>query len=423
VSEGLGDSPWYLRSLRDESQTAQRLITILGTSRWLTELLLAAPESVAMLADDEGMRPRTRDELLAEMSAVVSRADDAANAVAQVRSIRRRELWRIGCADLLGLIEVPQVGDGLTALMQATLHAALAACVAENQSSEQPALAIIAMGRFGGGELGYGSDADVMFTHRVHDGQDEPSVNQSCIDIIGRLRALLHAPSPDPRVDLDADLRPEGRNGPLVRTVDSYAAYYAQWAKVWESQALLRAAFAAGDADAGAEWLAVIDPVRWPQGGIGAADVTEIRRLKARMESERLPRGVDPMSHLKLGPGGLSDVEWTVQLLQLQHAHRLESLRTTGTLSALAAAADAGLLTVADARDLALAWTFCTRVRNYQVLVSGRATDVMPADMAEAVALATALGYANAEELRQEHARVRRVARKVMERVFYDVAV
>jgi glutamate-ammonia-ligase adenylyltransferase len=426
VSESLGESPWYLRSLRDETQTAHRLITVLGTSRWLTELLLAVPDAVSMLADNDDLRPRDYDELLAEMNSVVSRADDDAAAVSQVRAIRRRELLRIGCADLLHAADGAAIGEALSVLMRATLQASLDACITgwetSNGEAFPSALAIIAMGRFGGGEIGYGSDADVMFVQRVPQGGDEPVANQSCIDLIGRLRTHLCAPSPEPRVDLDADLRPEGRNGPLVRTVESFDSYYRQWAQVWESQALLRASHAAGDENVTAQLLDIVNRMRWPAGGLTPAEVVEVRRLKARMESERLPRAVVPMAHLKLGPGGLSDVEWVAQLMQLQHAYQLPSLRITGTLATLDAARDAGLITVDDAHALRQAWELCTRVRNHQVLLSGKATDVLPGDAQEAAALAMSLGYQTAEELRQDHARVRRLARRVMERVFYGVA-
>src|SRR5204863_3420979 len=149
---------------------------------------------------------------------------------------------------------------------------------------------------------------------------------------------MLGSPGPEPALSVDADLRPEGRNGPLVRTLDSYAEYYARWAHPWEAQALTRALPAVGDAELGERFEALVDHVRWPAGGLPEAAVREIRRIKARVESERLPRGADPHRHLKLGRGGLSDVEWAVQLLQLRHAGDVAALRTPSTLGALRAA-------------------------------------------------------------------------------------
>ena len=162
----------------------------------------------------------------------------------------------------------------------------------------------------------------------------------------------------------------------------------------------------------------------------------EIRRLKARMESERIPRGTDRALHLKLGPGGLSDVEWTVQLLQLLHGHAIEALRTTRTIEALDAAVAAGLVTHADAAALAAAWRFGSRIRNAIMLVRGRPGDALPAKHDELTAVARLLGYkpaaiateahrlpawndTPAQALEDDYRRTARQARKVMDRLFY----
>lgn len=208
------------------------------------------------------------------------------------------------------------------------------------------------------------------------------------------LMRLLEFPgSSEPPVRLDAGLRPEGKNGPMVRSLDAYAAYYQRWASHWESQALLRAVPVAGDAELGRRFVAVIDPVRYPEGGPSDQAVREIRRLKARMEAERLPRGADPALHTKLGRGGLSDVEWTVQLLQLRHAYRVPELRTTGTLQALNAAVQCGLLDPDDGATLEVAWRLASRIRGAITLVRGRGGDSIPVGWRDRSAIASALGY------------------------------
>ena len=179
------------------------------------------------------------------------------------------------------------------------------------------------MGRFGGHELGYGSDADVLFVHDPLPGVDEKDATDAAHAVANELRRLLGVPAPEPPLVIDPDLRPEGRQGPLVRTIASYGAYYERWSEVWESQALLRAEPVAGDEELGRRFVELIDPLRYPEGGIDEAAVREIRRIKARIDAERLPRGADPARHTKLGPGGLADVEWTVQLLQLRHGAEL----------------------------------------------------------------------------------------------------
>src|SRR5690606_26813628 len=190
--------------------------------------------------------------------------------------------------------------------------------------------------------------------------------------VADELRRLLALPCPDPPLVVDSDLRPEGRSGPLVRSLASYAAYYRRWSSPWESQALVRARPAAGDRDLGARFVELVDPYRYPPDGLDPSALLEIRRLKARMEAERLPRGVDRATHVKLGPGGLSDVEWVAQLIQLRHAGRQPSLRTTSTLEALDRAVDASLLAADDRDQLADAWRLATRVRNARTLVTGK---------------------------------------------------
>jgi glutamate-ammonia-ligase adenylyltransferase len=206
-----------------------------------------------------------------------------------------------------------------------------------------------------------------------------------------------------------------------VRTLASYAAYYDRWSHVWESQALLRADPVAGDADLGARFVELVDPLRYREGGLDEASVREIRRIKARVEAERLPRGADPARHTKLGPGGLADVEWTVQLLQLRHAVQLPGLRTPRTLEALAAARQAGLVTPDQAQVLAHAWRTASRVRNAVLLVRGRPGDSLPTDLRELSGVARVLGYppGASGELVDDYRRATRRARAVVERVFY----
>jgi glutamate-ammonia-ligase adenylyltransferase len=426
VSDALGTTHWYLRLLRDEGAAAERLARLLATSRFVADLLLRAPEAVATLARDDELVPRPRAALENEMRAAVARRrEHAEDAVVGVRSLRRHELLRIAAADLLGLLDVREVGAALTDVAAATLAAALDAATARVEADRGAPLpvrfAIVAMGRLGGHEQGYGSDADVLFV--VDHQPDLPESEASALAhaVAGELRRLLALPAPDPPLDVDASLRPEGRQGPLVRTLASYAAYYERWSSIWEAQALLRAEPIAGDAELGERFRALADRVRWPRGGIDAAAVREIRRIKARVEAERLPRGADPATHTKLGRGGLADVEWTVQLLQLRHAHRIPALRTTSTLAALRAAGAADLLAADDAAALEAAWVLASRVRNAIVLSRGRPGDSLPGDVRALAGVARAVGYPpdRSTHLTEDYRRAARRARAVVERVFY----
>jgi glutamate-ammonia-ligase adenylyltransferase len=443
VSEALGDSPWYLRLLRDDMTVAQRMARLLAFSRYATELLMRAPEAVAMLGDDAQLRPRPAGELQAEATATVRRhaaamrpadgraaadgpggGDDMAETVAGLRAQRRRELLRIAAADLLGVISAGDRGEALTTVAAVTVAAALEAVTgkAEREAGPLPTrICVVAMGRFGGHEMGYASDADVLFVHDPLPGADEEAATRAAHAVAEELRALLARPGPDPALRIDAGLRPEGRQGPLVRTLASYRSYYRRWSVAWEAQALLRAEPVAGDRGLGLAFTELADELRYPDGGIGEPSVKEIRRIKARMEAERIPRGADPALHLKLGPGGLSDVEWVAQLIQLQHAHAVPELRTTRTIAALQAAGRAGLIELADAAALTSAWMLATAIRDAALLVRGRPADTVPAGHGELAPVARLLGYPPdaSHDLVQDYRRAARRCRAVMERLFY----
>ncbi|MGW6137007.1 bifunctional [glutamine synthetase] adenylyltransferase/[glutamine synthetase]-adenylyl-L-tyrosine phosphorylase [Streptomyces sp. NPDC055140] len=435
VSDALGKTPWYLRLLRDEGAAAENLARVLSAGRLAPDLLMRAPEAVALLGDQRGLEPRGHAQLEQEVLAAVGRADGAEQAVAAARGVRRRELFRTSAADIIasyGTEDTPaeadqgalvdRVGGAVSDITAATLAGTLRAVVREGWGDELPTrFTVIAMGRFGGHELGYGSDADVLFVHEPCEGVDDQEAAKAANRVVSEMRRLLALPSADPPLLIDADLRPEGKSGPVVRSLKSYEAYYRRWSLVWESQALLRAEPVAGDLDLGRRFIDLIDPLRFPAEGLGEDAVREIRRLKARMESERLPRGADPTLHTKLGRGGLSDVEWTVQLLQLQHGWAEPGLRTTRTREALAAACAAELIPGEEAAILDEAWVLASRVRGAVMLVRGRPGDTFPSDGRELAAVGRYLGYdpGHVGDMLEDYRRMTRRARAVMEERFY----
>lgn len=283
VSDALGKTPWYLRLLRDEGAAAENLARVLSAGRLAPDLLMRAPEAVAILGAPEGLKPRTRENLDQEVLAAVGRAQGAEAAVAVARGVRRRELFRTTAADLIGSYGteespaeqdpgalVDRVGSAVTDLNAATLSGALRAAVREQWGDTLPTrFAVIGMGRFGGHELSYGSDADLLFVHAPREGVSDEEAARAANTVITEMRRLLQLPTADPPLLIDADLRPEGKSGPLVRTLKSYEAYYRRWALVWESQALLRAEPMAGDEDLGRAFVDLIDPLRYPAGGWG----------------------------------------------------------------------------------------------------------------------------------------------------------
>ncbi len=425
VSDRLGSTPWFLRLLRDEGRAAERLAHLLASSRFVTDLLGRAPEAIRLLASDSELEPRTRSALESAFVAAVRRREDWEGSVVAVRGLRREELLRVACADLLGLIDQESVGRALSDVAAAVLAAALTTAIRKLEAERRAPLpirfAVLAVGRLGGSEQGYGSDADVLFVHVALPGVADSEAASAANDLAHEMRRLLALPAADPPLQLDADLRPEGKQGPLSRSLASYAAYYARWSHVWEAHALLRAAPLVGDQALTEQFLELIEPLRYPADGLDDQQVREIRRLKARMEAERLPRGVDPKLALKLGPGGLADVEWVVQLLQLQHAHAVPALRTPATLPALAAAEDAGLLDPDDAKVLRTAWELTAHVRNALILVRGKPAVSVPTSGRDLDGVARALGYpaGSQGDFLDDYRRATRRARAVVERVFY----
>ncbi len=454
LSERIGGSHWYLAMLRDSRAAARSLCHVLSTARWTTERLAERPESIAWLDDAGGLIARDPAALRSEVRSLLRRralvADDesdlerqAAEAVHAVMGVRTRELVRAALADSLDGVDPERTARILTDATDAVLDGVLSLATGMVVASRDGARAVesgprgdgtwsgalarhavIAMGRFGGAEITYASDADVLFVHEARPGADRREAADEA-EAVARLVVRLLSRAQPHSLEVDADLRPEGRRGPMSRSPGSYADYYERWSSVWERQALLRARACAGDAGLGRAFEELVEPLRWSPGGLDDDGLREIRRLKARMEAERLPRGTTPARHLKLGPGGLSDVEWAAQVLQLRHAARVPGLRTTSTLTALDAARSAGLLGASETDDLRSAWLLASRVRAANVLGTGRdhgtRVEVLPEGQREIRLVGRLLGMAPGRErdLEDLYRRRARHARRIVERVVF----
>ncbi|PRZ15248.1 bifunctional [glutamine synthetase] adenylyltransferase/[glutamine synthetase]-adenylyl-L-tyrosine phosphorylase [Nesterenkonia sandarakina] len=429
LSESLGQSPWYLTMLRDSSVAAERLCLVLSGSRFISDMLEHSPESTKWLGDNAALAPRSFDALWKEISNKITRhKGDLEAAMRLTRLVRQRETLRVAIGDAVGLLELSEVGTALSDVDRAATLGAMRVAESEVWQAEgrHADLAVIAMGRQGGREIGYGSDMDAMFVHDVAEGGDAKLADAQAQKLAMRVSAQLSKPlKPAIRgefpLKLDADLRPEGKQGPLSRSLESYTEYYRRWMDVWERQALLRARPIGGDDDLLDGFMELADSVRYGPPP-SSSQIREIRRIKARVESERLPRGADPSRHVKLGRGGLSDVEWLVQLFQLQHAHAMPRLRTSSTLVALDAMVDEELISPLDAEQLAEAWKLCTRVRSATTVWSGKTADVLPSARRDLDAVARWCGFPSggSAEFEDHYLRTTRRCRQVYERLFYD---
>ena len=411
LSEDLGESPWYLRMLRDSSGAAERMTQVLSSSKLATGLFERHPEAAAWFEDTDDLKAYTLGELRNEMASIIERHDDVDKAASSIRGIRRRETLRLAMGAVLGELSMSEISQGLSDITESYLLA-----LRDLTANDSIDLGIVAMGRFGGAELGFGSDADLMFVYRSIDAKEPQKVAERQISELRRLAA-----DPVLEFEFDIDLRPEGKNGPIARSLESYASYYEKWANTWEAQALLRARVIAGSPDLVDAFTCLIDKYRYPEE-VATSAIVEIRRIKARVETERLPQGADPKRHLKLGRGSLSDVEWLVQILQLINGAKHPSIRTPKTLEALEACVSEGLIERHDAKVLEEAWLLASRIRSAVVLWGNRRSDVLTTDRRQLEGMARILEYprGSASQLEQDYLAFTRRARMVFERLFYD---
>jgi glutamate-ammonia-ligase adenylyltransferase len=392
-------------TFRDSPESARRLCLLIGTGRVLLEPIRRNPELASVLGDDAALARRGRAQLTELAGAVLGWRHDQERWRAGLLRLKDTEMARIAARDVLGIDDHEATAAAMSDLAEVTLEEALASL------SPPVPMAIVAMGRFGGAELSYASDLDVLI---VFDSQTNADVT-AAEETAEALVRTVNGTTPATRLfTLDTELRPEGRDGPLSRSIDGYRSYYARWARTWERQSLIRARPVAGDANVARRFMAVVDDFVWQQP-LDEDGQREVRRMKARVERERLPAGEDPQFHLKLGKGSLSDIEWTAQLLQLRH-----QIASPGTMSALDALAHEGVLDTDDAEILTVAYRFCERTRNRLYLVRGAPGDALPTQADQLSRLARSLGT-SAVALRDEYRRVTRRARLVVERLFYGI--
>jgi [glutamine synthetase] adenylyltransferase / [glutamine synthetase]-adenylyl-L-tyrosine phosphorylase len=392
-------------AFRDSPEVARHLCLLLGTSGLVGDLLVANPDLIVRLAEPARLQTLGRDDLVESAERAVGWRPDPAERQGALRRWRGRHLLGIAARDIYDVASVATVGADLTALAEAGVEQSLATL-----EPKMP-FAVVALGRFAGGELSYASDLDVVF---VHEGAT-PSDHDEALRLAADLLRFLRGATPAQRIyTIDTNLRPEGRDGPISRSFAGYAAYFERWAQVWERQAMARARLVAGDRQLGERFVSLVDEAVWDRQ-FTAADEREVRRMKARIERERIPPGEDPQFHLKLGRGSLSDVEWTVQLLQLR-----TGIRSPGTMAALGLLEGGGVVSAGDAEVLRSAYRFCERVRNRWWLVGSdpAVADALPQGPEDLAHLARSLGTTPAA-LRADYRRVTRRARRVVERIFY----
>jgi [glutamine synthetase] adenylyltransferase / [glutamine synthetase]-adenylyl-L-tyrosine phosphorylase len=421
VARDLDGMPHLLAMLRDEPPVVELMCRLLGTGQLVAAMIERDPTLISALGP-EGPPA----DLRAHALSIVRRADSPDEAAAALRRFKNTEFVRLAARDLTAG-EDPDVFFDLAATLTDVADSCIEAAVdlARSEAAKRHggipggAFSVIAMGRFGGRELSYASDLDVMFVYerdsQCPDGSDARLFHS---DVAERVMKLLR--QTPPIFDVDAELRPEGKSGPIVRSLQSYLVYYDRWASLWEFQALTRARHCAGDHALVARLLGSVSRKVW-RPTMTDEDIAEIRRMKARIERERVKAREDPRYQVKLGIGGLADVEFTVQLLQMRHGWQLPQVRTPNTFKAIDRLEEAKVVESPDADWLRDAYLMLNRVRNHMFLLRGIATDALPTRDEDVERLARSLGFGRGSRgmFLERYRRITRRARQVCDRLFY----
>ena len=388
------------REALEDPAVLEAAARVLGFSTAAADLLVAHPEETRTLAD---LHPPTPDELGVELAAGVARhgTEDG------LRRFRRRALLRVAARDLAGA-GVDEVTAEITAVAEACLEEAC------RKVAPGGGLTVIGLGKLGGAELNYSSDVDVVFLHALTGTEGQAAPERAAARLI---RLLAEPTGEGVALRVDANLRPGGRSGSLSRSLDATVEHYLRFAATWERQALLKARPAAGDRDLGAAFLDRVAPVVYPSD-MAAGTIEDVRATKVRIEEYVRAAGKEAVE-VKRGRGGIRDVEFAVQLLQLVHGRRDERLREPNTLRALGVLADHGYVAEADAEELADAYRFLRRLEHRLQIVRDLQTHELPTDRAALGVLARSLAFPSATALAAEHERRTAQVRGLHERLFY----
>ncbi len=416
--------------LARQPKTTEMLVRVAGCSASLSAILAHHPEYFDMLMDPAVMGPpRERADVAAELEERLEGVADPAARVQAIHRFRRRELLRVGVRDLMNDADTEATLRELTQIAEVCLGGILDA--AARKVAGQPAdalpFAVIGLGKLGGGEMHYNSDLDVLFVWEEQGEEgDGPEPVLRGHEVFTRLASEVlggvgvGSSGVGPPLNIDARLRPEGQSGPLARSLEAYAAYYAGRAEPWERMALVRRRPIAGDEAVGRAFEAAVTPFLWGHG-LTADEIEQILHAKGRIERERAQTGPGVVD-LKLGPGGINDIEFCVQLLQLAHGHEDAEVRVPGTLAGLRALARRERLPhPEDASRLEAAYLFLRRAESRLQIVHDWDESTISPRTGGFEKLARLLGYPNdppgsaadrfAEELRHHQT----VAREVFE--------
>ena len=420
--ESLGATLTYYRLFAETPHALKPVLAVLGASDYMADTLLQNPELSEILLDARLLtRPRTRADMRRDLSRLLRACTSYWMQLDRLRAFKQQEYLRITALDLLGKATLTETMRALSDLADVCADAALEAShrelAAQQGVAGEHGFCILAMGKWGGRELNYSSDIDPIFLYR-----DSPHLTGTAdpTRYLLKLAEMVVKALSEPmrrgivfRVDMR--LRPEGRLGALARSVSSALHYYETWAEPWERQAMLKARPCAGDLQVGEQFLERLQPWLY-RPSLSETDFAEIVRLRERAEAQARARNAYE-TDLKNGWGGIRDIEFSVQALQLMLGGRLPRLRTPATLDALQRLKHARILAPDEARALQDAYIFLRTAEHRLQLQFGHQTHLLPTDPKARARLAKLMGFADPDAFEQTLARHRAVARAFRERV------
>ena len=396
----------YLTIFNDNHKFLEILLILFGSSSVLSALLIKQPNLMDVITNQESLyHYRTPAMMMKDLNARMSAVEGISEKNTTLRKFKQGEELRIGLRFMIHETDVPGTLEDLSHLadiyLQAVYQLAREEVLSSTGNDSLPEdFAIIGLGKLGGQEINFGSDLDVVFVYEEKvDGEEDPnsedliSVYASLAQKICQLTSMM-APVPPP-YEIDADLRPEGSRGTLVLSLKGYQDYYETRGKIWEQQAMTRARFIAGSPEVGKKFIQLAHNFTYrPKLEYGS--LIEISRLRDRMEVE-LAQVATKGINVKLGSGGLADIEFSVQVLQLMHGYRNPKLRNGNTFENIQLLSNYGILDHGQAADLGKHYLFLRNVECGLRLLSQQYSSHLPKDEQGRTILARLLGYSDSQ--------------------------
>lgn len=424
-----------------DTSSLNTLVRIFSTSQSLSDQIVTDPESFELVRITDG-QPAARQYLVDEIVAEVNALHEEQAIMKALRRYKRRETLRIAYGDLICNQNIETVTRQISFLADALIEAAVqaafklvslrfgkpAARSSRNGRSGSPRFTVLALGKLGGSELNYSSDIDLMFLYDGDGNTDgEKSItNKEYFERVGqRLMKLLTEPTElGTPYRIDMRLRPEGSHGPLINSLEGALHYYDIMGRTWERQAFVKARTCAGDTALGDEFLQKLEPWIY-QRYLSRADITGIKALKRRIEKRATAAGAAD-ANVKTGHGGIRDIEFVIQFLQLLNGGDLPQIRTQNTLEGIRTLEEVGCLTLQERTILKDNYSFLRKLEHRLQIMFDLQTHSLPADPHERTKLALRMGYSDSpqdaalDQFQADFAEKTEINRKILDHLLHD---